>query len=75
MKWNPIETAPRNETPILTDVGICLWANPKNWGSPIKEGWILCDYAGTLFEDIDKTYCYCHPQFWMELPKLPPSSP
>lgn len=40
--WPSIDTAPRDGTVILSDVGTVAYVDRKNWSSPVTEGWWLC---------------------------------
>lgn len=76
MTWQPIETAPKDGTPILLvgtdgDRSICWWQrpNPHGWASAIKDhpgGWAddTLDDAGFL----DEYRVFTH---WQPLPPPP----
>lgn len=66
----PIETAPKDGTVILTELGFCIYFDQRNWGSPVNHGkWVHCDTYGTPFDCADEGYCLCEPRFWMPVPK------
>jgi hypothetical protein len=71
MLWQPIDTAPKNGTPVLTDCGICLYVKPELWGSPMDKGWHDCDYGGHIYECADNGPYQSDPNFWMPLPEIP----
>lgn len=65
----PISTAPKDGTAILTDCGFALYINPKHWGSPIKEGWAECDPFEHIYECADNGWWYCEPKQWEPVPQ------
>jgi hypothetical protein len=66
----PIETAPKNGTTILSNLGLVIYINPKSWGSPVKKGWANVDsYNGNVFDDSDYGILYCSPTKWLPVPK------
>ncbi len=71
MSWQPIDTAPKDGTPILTDCGICLWVNPPDWGCPMEEGWHDCSFGGGIYSCADAGDYRSDPKLWMPLPKCP----
>lgn len=69
MKFNPINTAPKDRA-ILTDEGFVCHINRCDWGCPIsREGWALCTSDGTphSVEDEDG-FVFVSPTVWMEIP-------
>lgn len=73
-EWQPIETAPRDETWILLTGGIIDygWHNgdkpPVVVGQSAKEGWQFAWYDGGYYGE------YENPTHWMPLPLLLPSN-
>lgn len=67
MNWQPIDTAPRSEGPLLTDCGIAVFQ--PYWNS--RPEWALCDYYGDPFDCADNGLFYCNPKIWQPLPELP----
>lgn len=67
MKPQPIETAPKNGTVILTNCGLAKFKILETWTDPI-EGWSNCDSAGNVFQDEGLDY-RCHPTLWTPLPE------
>ncbi len=65
----PIETAPKDGTVILTDEGFVLYLDQKRWGSPVPHGkWALCDPGGYVFECADNGPFLCNPKLWEPVP-------
>ena len=62
--WQPIKTAPKDGTPILTDDGIVSFC-------PDYNGWYLCYMHGHLINDSEDGPLEANPIWWMMLPKLP----
>lgn len=64
----PIETAPRDGTVILTDCGFAKWLDQRQWGSPIDHyQWTECDPYGNIYRCADNNYL-CHPRQWTPTP-------
>jgi len=64
----PIETAPKDGTVVLTDCGFARFRNQRNWGSPIHNGWTECDPFGNIYECADNGAWLCNPKFWEPVP-------
>jgi len=64
MNWQPIDTAPTDDTPILTEGGIVKRGTKSNT-------WFFCDSFGDAFICADEGPYYANPKFWMPLPKAP----
>lgn len=62
VEWKPIETAPRDETPIL---GVAGYEMATVYWFEDGEYWNLC-VCGSFAEDAEWT-----PTHWRSLPKLP----
>ncbi len=58
----PIETAPKDETPILTDCGIVKWGHDNHCG------WLLCSPQGWPYRGEDSDYIHDRPTLWEPLP-------
>lgn len=80
LDWQPIETAPQNETLIIAKTAgddwifLCAWWPLKN---PAIAGWVKCEGAG----DGEPHVCYCgsepgahawwiEPTHWLPIPDL-----
>lgn len=61
----PIETAPKDGTPILTDVGIVRSPYPKQQRKRVV--WYFCDSRGDEFTD-EGYECEASPTLWEPLP-------
>ena len=59
-EWQPIETAPRDGTPI-----IAIWVNPNQLGAYSQEPLIL------RYVWFDGKHIYSEPTHWMPLPEPP----
>lgn len=68
MNWEPIETAPRDGTVILTDCGTCAYVDQMNWGSPVSDGWWLCPIGDQpRMTDSGPE----NPKWWIPIPTMP----
>lgn len=65
----PIDTAPRDGTVILTDCGFARFLDARRWASPITEGWVECDPFGHIYECADNGEWYCSPKLWQPVPE------
>ncbi len=65
----PIETAPKDGTVILTECGFVLYIDQKNWGSPVRNGWACCTPREEIFDCADNGNYYCEPKFWEPVPQ------
>lgn len=61
---NPINTAPKDATPILADCGIVRWAHYQ----PGKPDWYYCDAYGYVFECASNGPAKAMPTHWDYLP-------
>jgi len=66
MQPQPIDTAPRDGTPILTDRGTVCWLNEPDWGE--APGWFHCDSSGDAMACIDYGQFRTVPTVWTPLP-------
>ena len=64
MNWQPISTAPKDGTAILTDCGIARQF--IRWGI-FRE----CNYDGVAYSCAQEGPYECKPRHWMPLPKRP----
>jgi hypothetical protein len=66
----PIESAPRDGTVILTNDGVATYVDPKNWGSPVTKGWYTCTTQGDIpsCADYGMSISGISPTHWMPLP-------
>lgn len=63
--WQPIETAPRDRTPIL----VVWWTGNKAWQSV---AWMVRDETEEWWTPTDASFRhYLHPTHWMPLPSPP----
>jgi len=70
MKPQPIETAPKDGTTILTDCGFARYLDQRHyWGSPVKDGtWVECRPDGDVYRCADEGNWYCNPKLWIPVP-------
>lgn len=66
LKGQPIETAPRDGTVILTDEGLVRYVSQRYWASPVSEGWFQCAPCGYIFDCADngREISRCNPNAW-----------
>lgn len=70
MKPQPISSAPRDGTVILTDYGFVMFMSQKQWGSPVPNGeWVECDPFGHPYHCADNGYWSCTPNLWTPVPE------
>jgi len=70
----PIATAPRDGTVIITDYGIACFMTPAEchgyWGHQYPDGrWVLCSTGGAWEEDSDYGVRVVPPSRWVPLPE------
>lgn len=68
MEPQPIESAPRDGTVILTDRGFARYVDQRHWGSPVENGWVECSPDGSIYECADNGEWYCSPKIWTPVP-------
>jgi len=61
----PIETAPKDGTAILTDCGVARFSHYTGR----QPQWSQCDGGGDDFRCADEGYFYCQPRLWTPLPQ------
>jgi hypothetical protein len=66
MQPQPIETAPKDGTVILTDVGIVRWLCLYGYCRP--NNWVMCAPCGHCPECADNGYFIEEPTLWTPLP-------
>lgn len=68
----PISTAPKDGTVILTDEGTGCYVDQRNWGSPVRNGWYLCTSQGDIpiCADDGMSISEITPKLWIPLPGL-----
>lgn len=65
----PISEAPRDGTVVLSDCGLVMYLNQRDWGSPVPNGkWALCTPSGDTYHDEDGIILE-NPTLWVALPK------
>ena len=67
--WQPIETAPRDGTVILTDDEFVCFN--KGRGHVRDACWYLCHMNGKLVDDITYGMVQVDPKWWMPIPPIP----
>jgi hypothetical protein len=68
--WQPIETAPKDGTTILSDSGTVRYLNLDEETT----GWYLIgigNYSPPRCVDEGYNISYCGPKWWMPIPELP----
>jgi hypothetical protein len=78
----PIETAPKDGTVILTEDGFVRYERQVNrprvkqldgsfkWGPPVySDSWLSCDPSGHVFECADNGPWHNQPKYWEPLPE------
>ena len=68
MNWQPINTAPTDETVVLTDLGTACYIKQSNPIRPGPEGWWLCDTDGNINPEYG---VLLFPTYWLPIPELP----
>ena len=66
--WQPIETAPRDNIIVLTNVGFARFVKNSVAEDPF---WYLCDINGVRKFERCQTYIVVFPEFWMPVPPIP----
>lgn len=70
--WQPINTAPKDGTVILTDEGTVCYVDQQHWGSPVTNGWYLCSPNSHPEQgNSDYEIFPLSPKIWMPMPELP----
>lgn len=71
MNWQPIETAPKDGTPILTEEGVVMWRERRHMLVNKEGDWCHCDSCGSAFCCADEGPFWAGaPKFWTPLPKM-----
>lgn len=68
-KWRNVDTAPRDGTTILSDMGFVRYFRQADMASPIDEGWHLCDLHGW---PVDLNEEAVEVMFWLPMDALKP---
>jgi hypothetical protein len=63
----PIQTAPKDGNPILTDCGFVRHINQNYDGGPAR--WVECDPFGNIYECADNGMWTCSPKIWEPVPE------
>lgn len=73
MNWQPISTAPLDDTVIISDEGFVRRIDSYEASSWCRTAgsYCLCSYDGDLIRDSDEGLMGCTPDYWMPLPPLP----
>lgn len=70
MEPQPIETAPRDGSVILTECGFVRFLDQRRWGSAVPHGkWACCEPGGELFTCADEGESLCDPKRWTPVPE------
>lgn len=69
MEPQPIETAPKDGTVILTDCGFCKYRKITWWSGKGDGKWVECDPFGSIYECADNGPWVCEPKFWTPVPE------
>lgn len=65
MQWQPIDTAPKDGTAILSDEGVVKYYSRADAALGIESGWHLCDIHGWPHDlDADPV----EPEAWAPIP-------
>jgi len=66
----PIATAPKDGTVILTDCGCAMFIDQAYWGPRSGKGkWAECSPWGDPDHCADDGTIYCSPKLWVPLPE------
>ena len=68
LSWQPIASAPKDQV-ILTNEGTGKFVDQRGWGSPVTNGWYLCDLHGDIpscAEDGMRVSAI-EPKYWMDI--------
>lgn len=72
--WQPIATAPRDSTVILTNIGTACFMDKQavKYG-PYKVGFYLCTTGGSIpfCADFGIEASLIEPKYWTTLPQIP----
>lgn len=65
----PIETAPKDGTVILTDCGFVRWIGGGYWGRAPQDGkWVACTPCDYVYTCADSGEWTESPKFWEPIP-------